>query len=479
MSLSEHPVIVWFRNDLRVQDNPALVAASGTGPVLPVYIHDDDAAGRWRMGAAGRWWLQNSLGKLSDQLDQHLAFFSGSAESILPELVRKTGAKAVYWNRCYEPWRIDRDRRIKQNLRDSGIEVRSFNASLLWEPWEVLKADGTPYKVFTPYFQRGCLGKGQPRRPLSGSMEIRYAAGHYGCSLQQLNLLPEHRWQQKLARYWTIGEAGAWQRLEGFLTNGLAGYREGRDFPAREQTSRLSPHLHFGEISPHRVWHAALAAGLASGWELDLEHFHRELAWREFSYYLLYHFPQLPTVSLQSRFTRFPWREEKNSLKAWNDGMTGYPIVDAGMRELWETGYMHNRVRMIVASFLVKNQLQHWRTGEEWFWDCLVDADLASNSASWQWVAGCGADAAPYFRIFNPVTQGKKFDPDGDYVRRFLPELAALPTAHLHAPWEAPENVLSRAGIRLGKDYPFPVVDLKSSRERALAAYRGQTAGQG
>ena len=468
------PVIFWFRQDLRLADNPALAAAAQQGTVVPIYILDDEQAGKWGMGAAGRWWLHRSLQKLEQQLQGHLRFFSGNAGDILPQLTREVGAPRVFWNRCYEPWRVECDRQIKEGLNRTGIEVKSFNASLLWEPWEVLKGDGTPYKVFTPYYRKGCLGRNVPRTPVDSVLSLRHQPFRElsgSCRLDELGLLPPHPWYKKLEQHWQPGEQGATRRLGDFIANGLGGYRQGRDFPALEQTSRLSPSLHFGELSPHQVRQAILSAA-GEVQEDDLDHFLSELAWREFSYYQLYHSPHLPDRPVREEFVRFPWVHDEQGLRLWQQGMTGYPLVDAGMRELWQTGFMHNRVRMVVGSFLVKNLLLPWQQGENWFRDCLVDADLASNAASWQWVAGCGADAAPYFRIFNPVTQGQKFDPHGDYVRRYVPEIAALPNKYLHAPWTAPGELLEQLGIILDRDYPRPLVELKSSRQRALDAYQ-------
>jgi len=467
--LSQRTVIFWFRQDLRLADNPALTRAARAGRVLPVYILDDASAGDHRIGGAGRWWLHHALADLNDRLDGGLRFYRGRADAIVPELAAAHRAEVVYWNRCYEPWRIARDKAIKADLTGRGITAESDNGSLLWEPWEVLKSDGTPYRVFTPFFRKGCLNAAPPRTPLPEpeGLELAQATDGLAVPLAALGLLPKIRWDRSLAPHWTIGEAGARARLDAFLEEGLAGYRDGRNFPARHNVSRLSPHLHWGALSPNQVWHAAAAHGQGR----DLDHFHSELGWREFSYSLLYHFPDLPRRNLQPAFDAFPWRGDEALLVAWQRGQTGFPIVDAGMRELWQTGYMHNRVRMIVGSFLVKNLLLHWHAGEDWFWDCLVDADLASNSASWQWIAGSGADAAPYFRVFNPVTQGLKFDPDGAYTRRYVPELAKLPDDVLFAPWEASEAVLDAAGVRLGDTYPRPIVDLKASRERALAAY--------
>jgi deoxyribodipyrimidine photo-lyase len=469
-------VIHWFRQDLRLADNPALSGAAARGAVLPVYILDDVNAGLHKMGGASRWWLHHALVALNRALDNRLVVLAGDAAELMPWLATTTGASAVHWNRAYEPWRIARDKKIKSSLTAAGVTVQTDNGSLLWEPWDVLKSDGTPYRVFTPFYRRGCLAAPPPRQPLP-KPDLSNLAGvpDLPCGDQAiagLNLLPRHSWSAGLADSWQVGEAAAHDRLHAFVETGLAGYKDGRNFPARGHISRLSPYLHWGEISPNSVWYALqdqMRAGACP--DRDADHFLSELGWREFSHSLLYHFPDLPRKNLQPRFDRFAWRDDDVLLTGWQAGMTGYPIIDAAMRELWQTGYMHNRSRMIVGSFLVKNLRLHWHHGERWFWDCLVDADLANNSASWQWIAGCGADAAPYFRIFNPITQGEKFDPDGDYVRRYVPEVAGLPNAFLYSPWTAPNNVLAAAGVRLGETYPRPIVDAKASREAALAAF--------
>jgi deoxyribodipyrimidine photo-lyase len=473
MSKDEVPVIVWFRQDLRLRDNPALLAAHESGqPIIPLYILDDVNSGEWSMGAASRWWLHQSLDALNKNLDEAFVFESGNPESILSDLVAQTGANKIYWNRCYEPWRIKRDKAIKLGLSNDTLEVKSFNGALLFEPHRVLKENGTPYRVFTPFYKKGCLGRGgEPRTPTSKPEQFNLY-GYKRLSLDDLKLMPAIAWYDEMQREWSPGEDGAQACLNTFLQDGLKGYKDGRNFPVRQNVSRLSPYLHFGEISPNDVWYGAQVAMVTQGCENDGEHFLSEIGWREFSNTLLYHFPNIPHENLQTKFDAFPWREDVAALKAWQRGQTGYPIVDAGMRELWQTGYMHNRVRMIVGSFLIKNLLLHWHHGENWFWDTLVDADLANNAASWQWIAGCGADAAPYFRIFNPVTQGQKFDGAGEYVRRFVPELAKMPDKFLHNPWEAPDNVLEYAGVKLGAEYPKPIVNLKASRERALAAFK-------
>lgn len=463
------PIIVWFRQDLRLRDNPALIAAHETGkPVLPLYILDDENSGEWKMGGASRWWLHQSLKALNISMNNSMVFEQGDPLSILEKLMKETGASEVYWNRCYEPWRIVRDKKIKEKIESA----KSFNGSLLFEPHTVLKEDGTPYKVFTPFFKKGCLGRApKPHDPQATPTNLNLYS-HQGGTLDGLGLMPKIKWYEKMNKEWKPGEDGAQKRLQAFIEEGLKGYKESRNIPAGVNVSRLSPHLHFGEVSPRDAWYTAQEAMIVQGCENDGEHFMSELGWREFSNNLLYHFPDLPRKNLQSKFDSFPWNKDDKALTAWQTGQTGYPIVDAGMRELWQTGYMHNRVRMIVGSFLVKNLLLHWHHGEEWFWDTLLDADLANNSASWQWIAGCGADAAPYFRIFNPVTQGQKFDPNGEYVRRFVPELTKMPDKFLHNPWEAPDNVLEYAGVYLGDTYPKPIVDLKASRERALSAFK-------
>ena len=469
--MSKGIAIHWFRQDLRITDNPSLETAAEFDTVLPIYILDDENSQEFKMGSASRWWLHNSLQSLNESLDGKLSIYSQNPEIVIQELLKKYEVKAVFWNRCYEPWRIDRDIDIKAYLDDKNIENKSFNSHLLWEPWEISKDDGTPYRVFTPYYKKGCLNAEEPRLP-SKNLKIDTIFYDQDCEqIDTLDLLPRINWYSQIQEAWKPGEEGAQKRLDQFLEEGLLDYKEGRNFPFKENVSRLSPHLHFGEISPNEVWYQAKTKESVSGIQKSLEHFLSELGWREFSYYLLYHFPSLPKQNFQAKFNKFPWIKNESFLESWQKGETGYPIVDAGMRELWQTGYMHNRLRMVVGSFLVKNLLIDWREGEDWFWDCLVDADLASNSAGWQWVAGSGADAAPYFRIFNPVTQGLKFDPEGEYTKKYVPELKLLPNKFLFSPWEAPKEILEKAGIELGKDYPEPIVDLKYSRELALEAF--------
>lgn len=446
----------------------------GGAAILPVYILDDDAAPEWRMGGASRWWLHHSLQSLQHSLQTKLVLLRGDAGAVLHKLVADVDASAVYWNRVYEPANIARDSAIKKSLQDNSVTVQSFNGSLLFEPMTTNKPDGTPYRVFTPFYRRGCLqNSAPPRQPLPKPDQLDLYKYKHGLALAELDLLPQVAWYQEIDSLWTPGEAAASDRLRTFVASAIEHYDEGRNRPDQSYVSRLSPHLHFGELSPNQAWYAVSKDGLAQDLTVGADRFLSELGWREFSYNLLYNVPTLPTQNLQKKFDRFPWRDDAVALEAWQRGATGYPIVDAGMRELWRTGYMHNRVRMIVGSFLVKNLLLHWQHGARWFWDTLLDADLASNSASWQWIAGCGADAAPYFRIFNPVTQGQKFDPDGRYVRKFVPELELLPKKYIHCPWEAPADVAHAAKLTLGENYPRPIVDLKASRERALAAFKG------
>ncbi|MBR9843116.1 MAG: deoxyribodipyrimidine photo-lyase [Rhodobacteraceae bacterium] len=454
--------IHWFRRDLRLADNPALTHAAQSGAVLPVFILESDTP----LGGASRAWLHRSLMALNASLNGTLRVYAGNPADILPRLAKDHGATTLTWTRRYDAPGIARDTALKSALRDQGLDVHSANGTLLWEPMEVNKSDGTPYRVFTPFFRKGCAAAAPPRAPLAWP-NITLLNAPNPTSIDDLHLCPTPAWDQDVLSDWTPGEQGATDRLQTFLSQGLTGYKDGRDIPSAPHVSRLSPHLAFGEISPNTVWHTAKTCPPSN----DREHFLSELGWREFSYNLLFHNPDMDWQNLNRKFDAFPWRDAPEALAAWQTGKTGIPIVDAGMRELWQTGYMHNRVRMIVASFLVKNLLVHWHHGLAWFHDTLFDADPANNPASWQWVAGSGADAAPYFRIFNPVTQSTRFDPQGHYLRRYVPELARLSDKNIHAPWEAPPEALHHAGIALGTDYPHPIVDLRESRQGALAAY--------
>ncbi len=463
--------IVWFRRDLRLGDNPALAAALARHErVLPVYIHAPGEESPWQRGAASRWWLHRALADLQAQLHGRLLLRRGPSLATLEDLLARSGASAVYWNRLYEPAAIDRDARVEQALRDRGITVENANAGLLFEPWEVQTRQGAPYRVFTPFWKR-LAELGLPRHPVGTPgtqgrlIDSPTLRGLAGCELAELELLPRIRWDEGIAVAWQATRAAAEARLDEFVATELRNYAHGRDLPGREQVSRLSPYLHFGQIGPREIVAACHGAGNAAA------AFLRELGWREFAHHLLFHFPQTSDAPLDRRFETFPWREDPPALAAWQRGETGIPLVDAGMRQLWVSGWMHNRVRMIVASFLTKNLLLRWQDGARWFWDTLVDADLANNSLGWQWTAGCGADAAPYFRVFNPVLQGERFDPRGDYARRWVPELGDLPAKWVHRPWEAPGEVLRQAGVVLGGSYPLPIVDLGASRRRALEAW--------
>ena len=391
----------------------------------------------------------------------------GNPKQLIPQIVSKFDINNVYWNRCYEPWRTKRDKEIKEILEKQNVNVNIYSGSLLWEPWQNLKDNGDPYKIFTPYYKKAYKTQ-NPRYPIAKAEIINFASIDITYHIvDYLNLLPSKNWFNTLIGYWDVSEEGAITSLYNFLKKGVKDYKEGKNFPANNNNSRLSPYLHFGQISPNQVWHAARSHDL----DANIEKFCLELGWREFSFNLLYYFTDIPKKNLQSKFDSFPWKNKREHLYKWKKGKTGYPIVDAGMRELWQTGFMHNRIRMVVGSFLVKNLLIHWHEGESWFWNCLLDADLASNSASWQWVAGSGTDSTPYFRIFNPITQGERFDVDGKYTKKYVPELAKLPNKYLFKPWTAPEKILKIAGVELGKTYPMPIVDIKKSREEALCAY--------
>jgi deoxyribodipyrimidine photo-lyase len=472
---ANQPVIVWFRNDLRTADNAALSAAAETGrPVICLWIRNFVGPVR-APGAAQAWWLHHSLSALSKKLSSlgtPLILRSGNPAAMLRALVGETGAGSVYWNRRYDPAAIPLDASIKADLREKGLEVRTFDGQLLHEPTQVKTAGGTQFKVFTPFWRTFRSGP-EPRLPFDAPVKLFQASGRIASErLEDWNLLPaKPDWAGGMREEWTPGEDGAQVRLSEFVSGALKDYAEDRNIPGRLTTSKLSPHLAMGEVTPFQLWHADYSAANANGH--DIEKFRSEVGWREFAYHLLFHYPGLATDNFNASFNAFPWaKADPHHLKAWHQGKTGYPIVDAGMRELWATGWMHNRVRMIVASFLIKHLMIDWREGERWFWDTLVDACPANNPASWQWVAGSGADAAPYYRIFNPVLQGEKFDSDGTYVRKWVPELAAMPDRFLHKPWDAPLPILKTAGVRLGVTYPKPVIDHDQARHRALSAFQ-------
>ncbi|MFT4613724.1 MAG: deoxyribodipyrimidine photo-lyase [Bacteroidia bacterium] len=479
------PIIYWFRQDLRLNDLPALQAATATGqPIIACYVLDDVSPGQWSLGAASRWWLHQSLQQLDSELRSRggkLLLRRGAAPIELPALAQETGASAVYCSRQYEPWAAQQEEAVESLLEIQGVSLHAHEGSLLFSPDALRTGGGTPFKVFTPFWRRA-RSLPQPAMPLAPPQQITFCEKALdGHSLQDLALQPTSPdWAAHWSGLWEPGSKGAGAALSRFLNEALDDYDESRNHPARKGTSKLSAHMHFGEISPRQIWHAVLgftASNQSSDKSqsqtlaLQRDKFLSELGWREFSHHLLTHFPQMPQQPLREQFLRFPWSGQPDHLAAWQSGQTGYPIVDAGMRELWQTGVMHNRVRMIVASFLTKHLLLPWQLGEQWFWDTLVDANLANNSCGWQWVAGCGADASPYFRIFNPTLQGQKFDKEGIYIKRWVPELKDLPAKYLHEPASAPANILNEAGVVINTHYPAPIVNHKEAREAALAAF--------
>ncbi len=472
----DRPTLLWFTRDLRLSDHPALCAAARRGPVVPVFILQPDDALGWPLGGASKWWLAQSLralGRDLESLGSRLVVRRGEPVKVLAALARESGADAVYWSRAYEPELARAQDEAREALEAGGVSVKRFGGRIMFEPEDVKTGSGAPYKVFTPFY-RAILSRGGPSQPLTAPDSLRAPeTWPESEALESWGLEPtKPDWSGGLRATWTPGEQGARDRLAWFLENAASDYDTLRDRPDMDGTSRMSPYLTFGEISPRQIWHIAQArADEGECGENGIRSFLSEVVWREFSYHLLFHWPDLPDTSWKPEFRDFPWAEDKEGLRTWQRGQTGYPIVDAAMRQLYEIGWMHNRCRMITASFLIKDLLVPWQDGEAWFWDTLVDADLASNSAGWQWTAGSGADAAPYFRVFNPVRQGEKFDPKGEYVRRWVPELAKLPAKHIHAPWDAPADVLRDAGVRLGETYPEPIVDHGMARKRALAAY--------
>jgi deoxyribodipyrimidine photo-lyase len=462
--------LVLLRRDLRLDDNPALHAACEAHErVLVAYVHAPQEEAPWQPGAASRWWLHHSLQALHNALAEQggqLFIARGDSLPALRTLIRRCKADTVYWNRRYEPAAIACDTALKAALREDGVTVESHPGNLWFEPWQVATEQGQPYRVFTPFWRKSRT-RLQITQPLPGAHARTWARLPGSLSPEALGLLPRIPWDTGFHEAWRPGEAGAREMLEIFADSALSDYTTERDRPAHHGTSRLSPHLHFGEITPrqiHHILHARFERG-GSTHKPDLEPYLRELGWREFAHHLLYHFPETPTENFNTRFDAFGWADEDaEAIGRWQQGKTGIPLVDAGMRELWATGWMHNRVRMIVASWLTKNLRQYWLHGAHWFWDTLVDADLANNTLGWQWVAGCGADAAPYFRVFNPYTQAAKFDPEARYLKRWLPELAELPPRLLLEPWRDPEALL-KAG------YPSPMADPAATRTAALAAW--------
>lgn len=472
-TVAQTPALVWLRRDLRLCDHSALREATADGrPVILVYLWAPEEEGDWPPGSAVRFRLRQSLAALATDLEQQgsrLILRTGDSAQELVQLCAQTGARSIYWHRCYEPAARATEQRVRCALEAAGVQAVDCPGDLLHEPVEVMNRQGTPFRVFTAFWkhcmqlQNMALPTSQWRRPCL----VAPAAWPASASLDAL--LPEVRWGGGIRKRWGFGEKAALKTLRRFRAR-LEAYPKMRDFPAEDSVSGLSPYLHFGEISPHRLYAAIAEVGTTAATA-----YLRQLYWREFAAYLLWHYPYTARKPLRPEFAAFPWRRAKHTLQRWQQGLTGYPLVDAGMAELWQTGWMHNRVRMIAASFLVKDLLVHWLRGAEWFWDTLIDADLANNTLGWQWVAGCGADAAPYFRVFNPVLQGARFDPQGRYVKRWLPQLASLPERWVHCPWQAPPLVLHEAGVRLGTDYPAPIIDHAEARRRALAAYRELT----
>lgn len=470
-SANQQPVIVWFRKDLRLDDNGALSQACETGqPVICLYIREPAADATGPLGGAQEWWLHHSLVAFAEALSSKgakLILRSGKATAVIAELAKEANASVLFYNRLYERDALDQD--IITELKSSGLEIKRFRGQLLHDPEKMKTGSGGAYRVYTPFW-RALERDGEPREPIAAPHAIPSPSLSLNTdAVSDWNLLPvKPDWAAEFSKIWQPGEAGAHKRLKDFLKKPINTYKADRDLPGLENaTSMLSPHLAFGEISPARVWQETKGQQANE----DLIHFRKELVWREFSYHLLVEFPKLATRNWNDKFNAFPWHYSETQFEAWKRGMTGYPIVDAGMRQLWRHGYMHNRVRMITASFLIKDLMIDWRKGEEWFRDTLVDADPASNASNWQWVAGSGADASPFFRVFNPILQGEKFDPEGEYVCRFVPELRKLPKKYIHRPFEAPQEVLSQAGITLGETYPKPVVNHSQARDKALAAY--------
>jgi deoxyribodipyrimidine photo-lyase len=462
-------VLVWFRLDLRLADNPALSAAVATDlPVVPVFIGSPEEEARLTPGAASRWWLQQSLLRLDESLrarGSRLIVRRGPVAAALAALAAETNAGRVFCNRIYEPAALEREPALETRLQSQGIALESFNGSLLFEPRTIRTTTGGAFQVFTPFWRVVWNARGELRSPVQAPAAIPCPAQWPdSLAVAELELEPKIDWAAEIRAAWTPGEDAARNRLRAFAKDPVGHYEEERDRPDHDGTSRLSPHLHFGELSPVQIWQAV-------GEDAGAESYLRQLAWREFSYHLLCAYPKTVTEPFNAQFRNFPWRSNARRLKTWQQGRTGYPFVDAGMRQLWATGWLHNRARMVVASFLVKHLLVPWQDGAAWFLDTLVDADLANNTMGWQWVAGCGVDAAPYFRIFNPVLQGEKFDPDGEYVQRWVPELRGLPAEWIHQPWAAPPVVLAAAGVVLDETYPRPLVDHAEARAMALAAF--------
>lgn len=480
--------LVWFRHDLRLADHPALYhAAKGHDAVVPLFVWAPHEEGDWAPGGAHRWWLHRSLQALDADLRERgsrLVVREGDSLEELRAVLRHTGADAVYWNKRYAPALRERDLAVAEALRADGVPFHTLEGRLLHDPDAIQTTSGGPYHVYTPFWKKfrdvvevpppieaPRLGETRAPERWPASVEV----GALGLTAEAQDGVD---WADGFDALWgpqapgrAVGERGAHQRLAHFVAHGLADYDAMRDRPGRDGTSLLSPRLHHGELSPRQVWHAVEAWVENAAMRTQADAYLQEVVWREFSYHLLYHYPETTTEPLKDKFEAFRWRHAPAKLKRWQEGQTGYPIVDAAMRQLWRTGWMHNRLRMVVASFLTKDALVHWQEGARWFWDTLVDGDLGNNTMGWQWSAGCGADAQPFFRIFNPVSQGEQHDPDGTFVREWVPELAGLPDKYIHHPWDAPADVLEAAGVTLGETYPEPLVDHTEARRKALSVY--------
>ncbi len=467
---SKRPSIIWFRQDLRIEDQPALrAAAEKGGAVIPVFIQsfkEDE----WSPGAASRWWLHGALKRLKAALEEMglpLILKKGPPLGVLIDLCKETGADTVFCNRLYEPFSVHQDERIRSSLGDFGVKMKVFNGSVLFELEAILNKQNRPYQVFT-HFWNFCSHFLEPRTLCQKPHSVQpYQGTLSSIGLEELHLLPEFSWDAKFYAFWDVEPGAAARALERALDEVVNFYPEKRDFLSLKGTSFLSPYLHFGELSPSQIWYAVKGRLDEKAAEAGSS-FLRQIGWREFAHYLLHHFPHMPKIALDRNYPDHIWQRDEKGLNAWKKGLVGYPIVDAAMRQLWHTGWMHNRARMIAGSFLVKDLLIDWREGQRWFWETLVDADLANNAQGWQWIAGCGVDAAPYFRVFNPVSQGEKFDPEGEYIRKWVPELSRMPNRWIHSPWEAPPIVLKAAGVELGASYPMPIVDHAAARNDYL-----------
>tara|TARA_B100001057_G_C22855317_1_gene952454 strand:- start:61 stop:1452 length:1392 start_codon:yes stop_codon:yes gene_type:complete len=457
-----HKCLVWFRNDLRIQDNLTIQKLLERGSTLmPIFIINEE------IGSASKFWLSESLESLNRQLGDCLSSFSGSAAKVIEELIKENSITEITWNRGFDRKSLSDEVEVKKIAKKYNVKVFVYNSSLLLAPEQTLKKDGAPFRVFTPFYKNNYLDLSFSCSNVDiEELNILSVKSNSKVENVRKNLMPKSNWHKKFNKLWQPGEDGAIMKLKKFIEQGLIGYGQGRNRPDLKHVSMLSPHIHFGEISPSRIAYALQKIDT-----IDKEKFYTELVWREFSHNLLFYFPHITDENLQEKFNKFEWRSNQAELSLWQEGATGIPIVDAGMRQLWAEGYMHNRVRMIVGSFLVKNLLHHWKDGRDWFSETLVDADIANNNASWQWVAGTGVDASPYFRIFNPITQSQKFDPQGEYIKKYIPELSRLPETYIHEPWACPTHILKQESIQIGTDYPRPMVDLRETRERALETF--------